>query len=88
MADDVTLTSAKTPAEWVQAFYGDDAFDYKKVEKLRHIKHTGQFASFCYVISKNTKQAHTEKNQGYYALFVLRNEEFRSRFRHKHSPGA
>ena len=43
MADDVTLTSAKTPAEWVQAFYGDDAFDYKKVEKLRHIKHTGQF---------------------------------------------
>jgi len=60
MADDVTLTSAKTPAEWVQAFYGDDAFDYKKVEKLRHIKHTGQFASFCYVISKNTKQAHTD----------------------------
>ena len=60
MAEDATLTSAKSPAEWVQAFYGDDAFDYKKVEKLRHIKHTGQFASFCYVISKNTKKAHTD----------------------------
>lgn len=60
MADEATLTSANSPESWVQAYYGDDAFDYKKVEKLRHIKHTGQFASFCYVISKNTKQAHTD----------------------------
>lgn len=60
MADEATLTSANSTESWVQAYYGDDAFDYKKVEKLRHIKHTGQFASFCYVISKNTKQAHTD----------------------------
>ena len=57
---DATLTSAKSPADWVEAYYGDDAYDYKKVEKLRHIKHTGQFAALCYVVSKNTKQAHTD----------------------------
>ena len=61
MADNKpTLTSAKSASDWVSAFYGDDAFDYKKVEKLRHIKHTGQFAAICYAISKNTKQAHTD----------------------------
>ena len=55
-----SITTANSPASWVQAFYGDDAYDYKKVDKLKHIKHVGQFAAFCYVVSKNTKQAHTD----------------------------
>lgn len=58
--DRVPMTAVNSPQTWVEAFYGDDAQDLKKVNKLKHIKHTAQFASFCYVISKNTKTAHTD----------------------------
>ena len=58
--DRIPMTSVNSTQSWVEAFYGDDAQDLKKVNKLKHIKHTAQFASFCYVISKNTKTAHTD----------------------------
>lgn len=69
MADEktVTLASAKSPTDWVNAYYGDDALDYKKVNKIKHIKHTGQFASICYMISNNSKQAHADFFDSNYA---------------------
>ena len=49
MAEDnkPTLSSAKTVTDWVAAYYGTDALDHKKVEKIRHVRHTSQFASMC-----------------------------------------
>lgn len=57
---DVRLSGVKTVSDWVEAYYGTDAMDYKKVEKIRHVQHTSQFAALCYVISHNTKTAHTD----------------------------
>ena len=57
---DKTLTGVNSTSDWVTAYYGDDGYDFKKVDKLKHIKHVGQFASVVYVISKNTKTAHTD----------------------------
>lgn len=54
------LSNVKTVTDWVASFYGTDALDYKKVEKIRHARRTTQFASICYVLSHNTKTAHTD----------------------------
>lgn len=45
---------------WVLGYYGDDAIDLSKKTKIKHLLRTGEFASMIYVISKNSKKAHTD----------------------------
>lgn len=56
----ITTATATNVGDWIGAYYGDDAIDYGKKDKVRHIVRTCQFASVCFVVSKNTKQAHTD----------------------------
>lgn len=56
----ITTATATNVGDWISAYYGDDAIDYGKKDKVRHIVRTCQFASVCFVVSKNTKQAHTD----------------------------
>ena len=61
-----TQATAKSVGEWVGAFYGDDAIDLSKATKVKHLIATGQFASVVYVVSKNTKLAHTDLSESAY----------------------
>lgn len=58
--EEMTLAKAKTAQDWVDAYYGDDAIDHSKKNKIRHLIRVGQYSSIIYVISKNTKKAHTD----------------------------
>ncbi len=63
MADEekkITQATAKSVNEWVGGYYGTDAIDLSKANKVKHLVATGQFASVVYVVSKNTKLAHTD----------------------------
>lgn len=64
MADEkkpqITTATANSPAEWIGAYYSDDAIDYSKKNKIRHIIRINQFASVAFIVSKNTKKAHTD----------------------------
>ena len=54
------LSNAKTPYDWIIAFYGDDAIDDGKKNKVRHILRVCEFADVVAVVTKNSKQAHTD----------------------------
>lgn len=61
MADEkIPLSSSKTVNDWVAGYYSIDTFDYGKKDKIKHVGHVAQFASICYVISKNSKKAHVD----------------------------
>ena len=54
------ISSAKTVSDWVEAYYGFDGLDYSKKNKIRHVHNTAQFGGIAYIITKNSKQAHTD----------------------------
>lgn len=56
----MTLAKAQGIQDWVEGYYGDDAIDHSKANKLRHLIRVGQFAGVAWMVSKNTKQAHTD----------------------------
>lgn len=63
----MTQAQAKSVADWVSGYYGDDAIDMSKANKIKHLIKTGQFASVVYVVSKNTKLAHTDLSESNYS---------------------
>lgn len=67
MADDPKISTASSVKEWVEAYYGDDAFDISKAKKIGHIYRTAQFSACCYVISKASKKAHADLFDSNYA---------------------
>lgn len=67
MADDAKISTAGSVKDWVEAYYGDDAFDISKAKKIGHIYHTAQFSACCYVISKASKKAHADLFDSNYA---------------------
>lgn len=62
MADEnkLKLSMAKSANEWVETYYGENAADVAKKDKIKHVGRVAEFASICYVISKNSKQAHVD----------------------------
>ena len=54
------LSNAQNPADWITAYYGDDAADFSKKNKIRHIIRVCEFADVVAVVTKNAKQAHTD----------------------------
>ena len=54
------LSTAKSVTDWVASYYGQDAIDIPKAKKLDHINNLAQFGAICYIVDKNTKQAHTD----------------------------
>ena len=55
-----TIGTATTIRDWVTAYYGDDAIDYSKKNKVRHSIRVCQFASVVAIVTKNSKKAHTD----------------------------
>ncbi len=55
-----TIGTATTIRDWVTAYYGDDAIDYSKKNKVRHTIRVCQFSSIVAIVTKNSKQAHTD----------------------------
>ena len=55
-----TIGTASSIRDWVTAYYGDDAIDYSKKNKVRHNIRVCQFAAVVAMVTKNAKQAHTD----------------------------
>lgn len=68
----ITQATAKSVNDWVGAYYGDDAIDMSKANKIKHLIGTAQFASVVYVVSKNTKLAHTDLSDATYTTVDTR----------------
>ena len=64
------ISSAKTVSDWVEAYYGFDGLDHSKKNKIKHIHHTAQFGSIAYIITKNSKQAHTDLFESNYTTLT------------------
>lgn len=62
----MTKAQAKTIKDFVNGYYGDDSYDYSKLQKIRHVNHMAQFATAVYVVSTNSKLAHTDFFRGEY----------------------
>ena len=58
--ESTSIGTATTIRDWVMAYYGDDAIDYSKKNKVRHSIRVCQFASVVAIVTKNSKKAHTD----------------------------
>ncbi len=56
----ITEATANNVSEWIDAYYGDDAVDYSKKNKIKHIVRLTQYSSLCFMVSKNSKKAHVD----------------------------
>lgn len=60
MADKPLMTGAKTVEQWVHAYLDEDTQNISKKDKFIHLQKVAQFGAFCFVIEKNSKQAHVD----------------------------
>lgn len=58
--DKPKLSEAGSVNDWVASYYGFNALDHGKKDKIKHVNRVAQFASVCYVVSKNSKKAHVD----------------------------